>query len=71
MIAEAEQTIPGIVALPTVGAGNETADVHAPAIKVVRDSETCATTARDEEHPYRTPLLAVRFHLFRRSRMRP
>ena len=71
MIAEAEQAVSGVVALAAVGAGDEAAKVHAFAIKVFGNCETCATTARDEEHPDGTVIRPVGFHFFCRSRMRP
>jgi hypothetical protein len=71
MIAEAEQTVSGIVALAAVGAGDEAAKVHASAIKVPGNRETCATTARDEEHPDGAAFRRLVFHFFSRSRMRP
>lgn len=71
MIAEAEQAVFGVVTLAAGGARNEAANVHALAVKVFGNRETCATTARDEEHPYGSALLPVHFQFFRRSRMRP
>ena len=64
MIAEAEQTIPGVVALPAVGAGNETADVHALAIKVFGNSKARATTTWNEQHAHRIPFLLAHLQGF-------
>ena len=47
---KAQEAIARVVALAAVGAGNEAAQVHASAIKVLGDGKGCATTARDEEH---------------------
>jgi hypothetical protein len=64
MIAQAEHAVSGVVTLAAGGARNEAAQVHALAIKVFGNRETCATTARDEEHPYWSVLLPVHFQFF-------
>ena len=45
-----KQAAARIVALATIRAGDEAADVHASAVEIFRNSKCRATTARDQEH---------------------
>jgi hypothetical protein len=52
MVSELEQTVPRIVALTAIGAGQITAPCRALATVVFRDREARAATARNEKHSY-------------------
>jgi hypothetical protein len=72
MITEPKRAVPGVVALPAIGAWNKAANVHALAIKVFGNSKARATTTGDEEHAHRIPFLLAHLQGFSpRSKMRP
>ena len=49
-VTDFEKSILGIMTLPAVGAGNETAKVCTSTIVIIRDSESRPTTTRHQEH---------------------
>jgi len=50
LVVESQQPITRVVTPAAVGAGNEAADVHSPAVVILGNGKAGAATARDQKH---------------------